>query len=170
MVVIVKIVIILLIGIVASLLVVAFGSLKNNSESNSTYDKMSFRETMDLCELPIVTFTNNGIKLNFLLDTGCSTSVIHKEVLDNLDYTDSNMVGEIYGMEGNKQSTFYINMNISYKDKDYEESFQVVDMSAPFGHLKAEHGVNLHGILSSSFFEKYKYVLNYDELVAYSKA
>lgn len=168
--VIVQIVFILLVGLLASFGVYLYGVVRGPRCTDSNIDRMSFRETMDLCELPIVTFTNNNVKLNFLLDTGCSMSVIHSKALEGLKYTDSNMVGEIYGMEGNKQLTSYINMDITYKDKDYNESFQVVDMSTPFGHLKAEHGVNLHGVLSSAFFEKYKYVLNYEELVAYSKA
>ena len=34
--------------------------------------------------------------------------------------------------------------------------------------IKLEYGINLHGILGSTFFQKYRYVLNFDELVAYS--
>ena len=59
-------------------------------------------------------------------------------------------------------------MSIRYKGKDYSEEFQSIDMSIPFSNLKSDFGVNLHGILSSTFFQKYKYVLNFDELVAYS--
>ena len=40
--------------------------------------KISFRESMDLVQLPIVTFMNNGKKLNFLLDTGASYSSINE--------------------------------------------------------------------------------------------
>ena len=39
------------------------GIKKKNSE-------ISFREAMDLAELPVITFYNGDRKINFLLDTG----------------------------------------------------------------------------------------------------
>lgn len=131
-------------------------------------NRMSFKEIMDLCELPIVTFMNNGKKLNFLLDTGASRSVIHKGALEGLSYEPINIVGDIYGMDGKRQEVTYISMSISYKDKEYSDEFQSIDMSEPFSNLKNDYGVNLHGVLSSTFFQKYRYVLNFDKLVAYS--
>ena len=38
---------------------------------------MSFKEAMDLVELPVVTFLNGKEKLNFLLDTGSNISQIN---------------------------------------------------------------------------------------------
>ena len=130
--------------------------------------KMSFRETMDLCDLPIVTFINNGNKFNFLLDTGASKSVINTEVLQSMSYKEANISGNVYGLDGKKYETSYVNVLLNYRGKEYEEEFQVLDMSAPFGNLKNDFGINVHGILASSFFEKYRYILDYNELVAYS--
>lgn len=131
-------------------------------------DKMSFKESMDLCELPIVTFLNNGKKLNFLLDTGASGSIIDSNALDGLAFTRLNKIGDVFGMEGNKQEVTFINMSLGYRGKTYDDEFQVMDMGSPFGNMKAEYGVNLHGVLSSTFFQKYQYVLDFQELVAYS--
>lgn len=131
-------------------------------------NKMSFRETMDLCDLPIVTFINNGNKFNFLLDTGASKSVINTEVLQSMSYKETNNSGKIYGLDGKRYETSYVSVLLNYRGKEYEEEFQVLDMSAPFGNLKNDFGINVHGILSSSFFEKYRYILDYNELVAYS--
>ena len=131
-------------------------------------DKMSFRESMDLCELPIVTFINNNKKLNFLLDTGASGSIIDSNALEGLSFTKLDKIGDIFGMEGNKQEVTFISMSLNYKGKTYDDEFQVMDMSSPFGNMKAECGVNLHGVLSSTFFQKYQYVLDFQELVAYS--
>lgn len=131
-------------------------------------NKISFRETMDLCDLPIVTFINNGNKFNFLLDTGASKSVINTEILQSMSYKETNNSGNIYGLDGKKYETSYVNVLLNYRGKEYEEEFQVLDMSAPFGNLKNDFGINVHGILSSSFFEKYRYILDYSELVAYS--
>lgn len=155
--------VLLLVGVAA--IVAHFVDL---TRKKTSYDSMSFRETMDLCELPIVTFMNNGKKLNFLLDTGASKSVIHSGALDGLTYKSLNKSGDIYGIDGKRRDASFINMSIGYKGKDYDEEFQSIDMSIPFSNLKADFGVNLHGILSSTFFQKYKYILDFDELVAYS--
>lgn len=159
-----KIVIILL---AVALLVIIINGAEDYCKQKKR-ENMSFRETMDLCELPIVTFMNNGKKLNFLLDTGASKSVIHSEALDGLTYKSLNKSGDVYGIDGKRQDASFISMSIGYKGKDYSEEFQSIDMSIPFSNLKSDFGVNLHGILSSTFFQKYKYVLNFDELVAYS--
>ena len=131
-------------------------------------DKMSFREIMDLCDLPIVTFISNERKLNFLLDTGSSKSVIDKNIINGLKYEALNTACSIYGLDGKKQTVPIVGIPLYYKGKCYNEEFQVLDMSAPFNNLKTDFGVNLHGILSSTFFQKYRYILNFDELVAYS--
>lgn len=157
--------VLLLVGIAA--IVAYFVDL---ARKKTSYDRMSFRETMDLCELPIVTFMNNGKKLNFLLDTGASKSVIHSGALEGLIYENTNKSGDVYGIDGKRKDASFINMSIEYRGKGYNEEFQSIDMSIPFSNLKADFGVNLHGILSSTFFQKYKYVLNFDELVAYSMA
>ena len=159
-----KIVFVLLLAGIAAIV----AHFVDSARKKVSYDSMSFRETMDLCELPIVTFMNNGKKLNFLLDTGASKSVIHSGALEGLTYKSINKSGDVYGMDGKRKDISFINMSIEYRGKDYNEEFQSIDMSVPFSNLKADFGVNLHGILSSTFFQKYKYVLNFDELVAYS--
>lgn len=131
-------------------------------------DKMSFKESIDLTDLPIITFYNNGKKFNFLLDTGASTSVMDSSVLPNLIYKEKEERGTLYGMEGNEIDTAFISVSLSYKDKEYEDTFHVVDMSAPFNKIKADYGVTLSGILGSLFFYKYQYVLDFKELAAYS--
>lgn len=136
---------------------------------DSKVGRISFRESMDLVELPIVTFVNNGKKLNFLLDTGATYSSINEAALEGLSYEKTEERGFRIGIEGNVQENRgYIRMNVDYRSQSYEEAFQVVDLSQAFGVIKQECGINLHGILGNTFFQKYRYVLNFDELVAYS--
>lgn len=158
-----KIVFVLFIVFIA-LIVAGFVDLLRKTPHN-----MSFKESMDLCDLPVVTFMNNNKRFNFLLDTGSSKSVIDSNALKDLAYNETNKVGEIFGVDGNKRDIRFIKCSVSYKNVDYEEEFQVLDMSAPFGNVKSDYGVTLHGILSSTFFQKYKYVLDFAELIAYSK-
>lgn len=131
--------------------------------------KMSFKETMDICNLPIITFINNNVKLNFLLDTGAQRSVINSIILPTISYVESSKSSNIYGMEGTLQKVSFVDIRIQRDNIIYNEEFQVVDMTSSFNNIKNDYGVNLHGILSSTFFEKYKYVLDFDKLIAYSK-
>lgn len=135
----------------------------------SAAQRMSFRETLDLTDLPIVTFKHKGKKINFLLDTGASNSVINKSVLEHMDYTNTGKFENIYGIDGTIQDKAqYVNFDIEYKDTNFNEDFQAIDLSKAFGNIKADKGVNLHGILGNSFLSKYRYIIDFNELVAYS--
>ena len=131
--------------------------------------KISFKESMNLTELPVVTFYNGTNKLNFLLDTGSNLCVINSNSLKHLEYTKLNEIGHIHGMEGNIVDVEYIFMNFTHNEKLYTSKFQVVDMQEAFDNVKKESGVTIHGILGSKFFEEYKYVLDFKELIAYTK-
>lgn len=130
---------------------------------------MSFREAMDLAELPIVTFQNGDQKLNFLLDTGSNLSVINSSILPLVKYTKIEKSSDIIGIEGNKKKTEFCKMDVTYKDHVFENEFCIQNLSSAFSVIKEESGVQLHGILGNLFFQKYKYVLDFASLVAYTK-
>lgn len=158
------------IGIMLALIIlpIIINGIEDYCKQNKRVN-MSFKEAMDLVELPVVTFYNGGKKFNFLLDTGATISVIDSNVLDNFSHEKIETTGVVWGMEGNKIDVSYVRASLVYKDKVYEEDFQVVDMSASFNEVKAESGVTLSGILGNSFFKKYQYVLDFNSLIAYSK-
>lgn len=131
---------------------------------------MSFKEAMDLVELPVVTFLNGDKKLNFLLDTGSNISQINSSVLPFLDHKkveEKNM--DVIGIEGNKVNTEFCEMTITYKGQEFVNEFCIHDLDDAFAIVREESGVQIHGILGSLFFQKYKYVLDYESLIAYSK-
>ena len=150
--------------------IAVIGVLINGIEDYTRDRKaMSFRETMDLVDLPIITFYNKNTKLNFLLDTGSSMNVINSNILKTLTFTKLEGSGTIYGMEGNEVVIEYISMDITYGDDSYTSTFQSVDMQKSFDKIKEEYGIQVHGILGSSFFKEYEYVLDFESLIAYSK-
>lgn len=136
---------------------------------NKNTSVMSFRESLDLTGLPIVTFKNGEEKLNFILDTGASKSLIDSNALEFIQYTELEDVSISYGVDGIPHSTPYVGITLSYKDKNYPEVFKVMDMSTSFGKLKQDYGVNVHGLLSSSFFERYSYILDFENMIVYGK-
>ena len=134
-------------------------------------DSMSFMESMNLVNLPIVTFFQGDKRFNFLLDTGSNSSVIDKNVLKNIKHTITNNpdLSNIMGMDGILHQTQSCEITLYYKDREYTYEYIVQDMKEAFTSIKQSSGVTLHGIIGSSFFNEFKYVLDFDELIAYSK-
>lgn len=130
---------------------------------------MSFQNSMDLAELPVVTFHQGDKKINFLLDTGSNNCVIDSNILKSIDHKMLNVETNISGLEGNAQKAGVCTIKMSYKDKEYEYPYVIQDMSAAFNSIKKETGVTVNGMLGSKFFNEFKYILDFDELIAYSK-
>ena len=129
-----------------------------------------FKESIDLINLPIVTFVNNNVKLHFLLDTGSDDSYINVDVLDKLVIKKSyNVKRDIVTGNGSISSSQIVLMDISYKEQCFENTFIVSNMGEAFDAATGTSGIKIHGILGSIFFAKYKYVLDYMKLEAYSK-
>ena len=147
-----------------------FAGLIGNKTCSTHKKQVSFKEALDLTGLPIVTFKQEENKINLLLDTGSSKSVILPSVLNVFKHEKLNEGGTVYGMEGNIIETVFVSMNfILNNNNNYSEKFQVVDMSSAFNSLKQDTGVTIHGILGNSFFEKYGYVIDYKDFIAYAK-
>lgn len=149
------------------LVAITINAIEDNRKKNDS--KISFRESMDLTELPVVTFYNGDKKLNFLLDTGSNVSHINSSVIHLLDHTKTDQKTDTIGMEGNKVSNDICKMTVYYRNQRFEEDFIISDLNDAFDIIKQEDGVQIHGILGSKFFEKYRYVLDFSELIAYIK-
>lgn len=143
-----------------------FKKLFNKKQS----DSISFKQGFDLTELPVVTLYQGEKKFNFLLDTGSNSSIIDSNCLEQIEHTPIESEVTLFGLEGNIKDVDACQITLSYKDKDYAYYYLVSDMKKPFSQIKQETGVNLHGLLGAKFFNTFKYVLDFDELIAYSKA
>lgn len=133
-------------------------------------DYISFRESLALTELPIITFYQNGKKINFVLDTGSTMSVVNEKSLKGLKHTLNDSTSTAAGLDGKlKEGVKHVNITIEYKDKMYTEIFQVLNLTELLTMIKESTGVSIHGILGTSFMQKYKYVLDFKEMIAYSK-
>lgn len=160
MVVIIIICVIILIITAAIITGILAGIKKKNSE-------ISFREAMDLVELPVITFYNGDRKINFLLDTGSNISYLNKSVVSSLVVESTGEESNIIGIEGNKVNCKICKMIIRRKNQEFEEEFSIADLDKAFRIVREESGVQIHGILGSRFFEKYKYVLDFKDYIAY---
>lgn len=159
----------IIIKVLSILILAGFAGYLGNKFSLANKNQVSFKEALDLTGVPVVTFRQGKNKFNLLLDTGASKSIIIPQMLDILKYKESKEKGTVFGMEGNIVNTTYVDINLILRKVEYSESFQVVDMSNAFNALKQDTGVTIHGILGNSFFEKYGYVIDYKDYIAYSK-
>lgn len=161
-----KILFIICVTIFVALFVTFFEDLKKSNRK-----KISFKEALDLTELPVVTFISKGRKLNFLIDTGANNSILNESVANKMklkfeefDDIETNTAG------GNINLNKRTNLVIKFDDKrEYDECFLIADMNEAFASIKKESGVSIHGILGSNFFAKYKYIIDYDSLALYVK-
>lgn len=161
-----KILFIICVTIFVALTITFFEDLKRSNRK-----KISFKEALDLTELPVVTFIGKGKKLNFLIDTGANNSILNESVAtkmklkwEEFDGVETNTAG------GNINLNRVTNLVIKFDDKrEYDECFLISNMDDAFNSIKTETGVMIHGILGSNFFAKYKYIIDYDSLALYVK-
>lgn len=153
--------------IICVLLAFAIGKIIFDA-TRAPKNKMSFKEALDLSGLPVVTFISNGVKLNFMLDTGSNASYINKSVLPLLEYTEHNIQDEVMGATGNAFVTF-VKFPIQYKDLTIEALFGAMDLDAQFSEIKADTGVTVHGILGTDVFQLCNYVFDFKDYIAYCR-
>lgn len=129
--------------------------------------KISFKEGLDLTELPIVTFNQGTKKLHFLLDTGSNISYINKDVLKTIEAKELPKQSYTSGIGDATLATKHYDIEIGYRNQSFVEEFGAIDLNTSFGAIEKESGIRIHGILGSKFFERYKYIIDFNELMAY---
>ena len=129
--------------------------------------RISFKESIDLVSLPVITFMSNGRKLNFLLDSGSSTSFINVKSLEGSSHKMLEKRGKTYGMEGVEKDNRTCIVDFQYKTMNFTVELCALDLSMSFDKLKSDTGVQMDGILGCEFFGKYKSVIDFEELAFY---
>lgn len=132
-------------------------------------DAMSFQNSMDLADAPVVTLYQGDKKINFILDTGATCCTIDSTYLKKLEYEERQELINNTGIEGNSTQCKTCNINISYKSKHYKVPCLIQDLSKALETIKKETGITVHGILGTNFFNAFNYVLDFDKYIAYSK-
>lgn len=132
-------------------------------------ETLSFKQGLDLTNLPVITMYQGNVKLNFILDTGCVYSIIDARALKNLHYVKDDTQLSLWSISNDVEHTETCVIPINYKSKQYRESFGVKTETDFFDTFKRDTGVTVHGLLGSKFFEENKYVLDFKEYLAYEK-
>lgn len=157
-------------AVIGTILVAIIANTFGIGDKKPKYDTISLKESMDLCNLPVITFINNGNKFHFVLDTGSSESHVSESAIANMVGEDSNRSISVQGFTGSAESVNAKVVDLIYKDKVFTtEVFVSSALDSSFADIKQNLGVQLHGIIGSTFMKNYGYVLDFDDLIAYAK-
>lgn len=130
-------------------------------------DIMEFKTSMELSGLPIITFYQGEKSYNFLLDTGSNVSYIN--ITSDVKVVPTGVKDTFMGSNGVDTNCEQVNVTLYRNEIKYEHLINAADFSVAFSELKKEYGVLVTGILGNDFFTKYKYCLDFKELVAYRR-
>lgn len=157
--------------VIVILAVIAVGWTVNLCENRIKRNnrKMSFKESMDLAEMPVVTFYQGDKKFNFLLDTGSNLSHISAEAAKELNGENFEAKTKVSGI-GTGETNGLCKTTLTYKGVNYDIDLCITDhLTEAFTEIKNTTGVQVHGLMGNQFFQQHKYVLDFEELVAYTK-
>ena len=128
---------------------------------------MEFKTAIELTGLPIITFYQGKNVYNFLLDTGSNTSYINNTA--GLEVIKSGVFDTFIGASGEDIPCEKAAIKLYRDEIEYECPVSIANLDTAFAELKNSYGVSISGILGNDFFIKYKYCLDFKELVAYRR-
>lgn len=150
----------------------AIPKLKTREQMKKGEAEISFKEAMDLVEVPVVTFRfpqNNKVKkLNFIIDTGASSCFIDKNVISLLDNKklaekdDDEVVYSASGLTESEVVKYYL--DFYYENSNFNAKFAVIDLSEPIAYIKETNGVTIAGMIGSDFFKQTKTKIDFESL------
>lgn len=154
--------------ILIAICIVALAVILYKGRTNDTV--MSIKESLDLCELPVVTMMNDGNKYNFLLDTGSTDSHISRKASKLISGVLTDKSLSVHGFSGGESKNQGYKIRLNYKDREFHiETFISSSLDDSFDWIKKEHGVQIHGIIGNRFLMKYGYILDFYDLKVYAK-
>ena len=148
---------------------ITLGLIQNRKTKSNEEIKISFKQALELTDLPIITLYQGSTKYNMLVDTGSNSSYIEKSLLHKLEHTKSDVSKTVISSTSITQDIPIIEASFTYKDHVLETSLGVFDLKDSFARIKKESGVQLHGILGTDICTKYKYIINFKDCLIYTK-
>ena len=115
-------------------------------------------------KIPTIKLTINNKRYTFILDSGASTNILDKSFAEELKlYTTQNNI-EVLGTGGVENSSKETNLEFLYNNQKFKEPFTIVNLGTPREYL-LNIGIDVKGLLSADFFEKYKWMLDFNNIV-----
>lgn len=127
--------------------------------------------------LAIISLYHNSRKLNFVVDSGSTCSIIDEAVFDELSKCEHLKVektscARITFSDTSDWDSFTTNIKMSDKKGKaniYEQQFYVSNLSSMLSWDKEEFGEKIHGVLGIDFLVKYGFTIDFSHLVMYKQ-
>ena len=153
--------------------VAALGSIVNifMKDKEVPQESISIKKYMP-GDLPVITLTNNGVALNFLIDTGSNISHICPSAADLIEHEQqvSNNT-KIAGLGAINQGVTIC--TAKFKDilsKEYKIQLSIsAELEETSKYIKENTGIEVHGLLGTDFLQNYKYVIDFKSLEVYAR-
>lgn len=130
---------------------------------------MKFPLTLGLQKtgLPLIVTSGKLKNLCFLIDTGATNNILFTYVYEHFkdEFRVLEEIQKIMGIEGEYKETPVIEATFNFEGIDYTSTFSVLDASEAVTQVQEETGVQIHGILSTDFLIKNKWIINFDKLI-----
>lgn len=117
--------------------------------------------------LPLIITSGKLKNLCFLIDTGATHNILFTYVYEHFKEEFKPLDGKqnIMGIEGHYEETPIIEATFNFEGMDYTSTFTVLDATNAVAQIQEETGVQIHGILSTDFLVKNKWILDFDKLI-----
>lgn len=147
---------IIVLGLIALLALII-----NGIEDYKTHN-ISFNESLELTNMPIVSFKHGKRKINFLVDTGSDFSYIDESIVKHLKIKDRDNSGNnILTANGYMQTSGNITIDLSHDGNIVEGEFTVGNIKDAMDSAFAPR-IIVRGILGSIFLKRYRYIIDYN--------
>ena len=132
--------------------------------------EISFKETLDLVEVPVITFKIPGkdcmVKVNLIVDTGASECFIHTNMMSLFD---ENKISYYQGDDNEMCSSTTVTstdgnvyLELNYGDCVFNVPFVMVNLSNTIDYIKETCGVTVSGLLGTTFLKTTKSIVDFE--------
>lgn len=140
------------------------------SKINKSLIALSFSAGFRSPNIPIATIHQGDKTLNFILDTGSDDNVIDSNILPEIKHEILKEDNPSYltGL-GGTQIVQKCRVSFVCDNKEYTAVFLISDLKDVFKTIHDAHAIQVHGMLGSKFFKANNIVMDFNNMVAYSK-
>ena len=115
-------------------------------------------------DIPYVILNIQGHSLNMIVDSGCGTSILNKPAIDkfNLAYKKLNKGYALSALTEESINADCILVEYKLNEENVVDEFSVYN-TPDFGNFIQMYGIEIHGLLGTSFFDAHKCTIDFKE-------
>lgn len=145
--------------------------MNQEEKCSISFFTVSFAKGFTSPNIPLASFQQGNKELIFGLDSCSENNVINSEHLKDLDYkiiqnnTPRTLSG-VGGTENVQMCSISFNCDSAYFTTDFLISDSIQEA---LNQIKKVHGITVHGLLGSLFLKEHNIIMDFNNMVAYSR-